>query len=253
MQIQYCSDLHFEFRSNRDYLKNHPVIPTGEILLLAGDITPFGEMNKHSDLISTLADQFEAVYWVPGNHEYYGSDITVKPIPLLEKVRSNFFLVNNQQVQYKNINLVFSTLWSKISPRNEWDIRQSLTDFHIIMAGQQKFSPVHFNSLHHDSLAFLGSVAKNGNTIVVTHHVPTLQHYPPAYKNSPLTEAFAVELFDFIETSGIAHWIYGHHHTNIPPFNIGSTQLLTNQLGYVDYNEHKLFQRDACILMNGVS
>ena len=250
MLIQYASDLHFEFRSNREYLKSHPIIPNGEILLLAGDITPFAEINKHKDAINTLSDHFEAVYWVPGNHEYYGSDITKKPTPLFEKIRSNVFLVNNQQIQYKGVNLVFSTLWSSISPHNELQVQQSVTDFHIILAGQEKFAPAHFNALHRESLAFLQSAAKTENTIVVTHHVPTLLNYPPTYKNSPLTEAFAVELIDFIEQSGIDHWVYGHHHTNTPPFKIGNTQLLTNQLGYVDYNEHKAFQHNVCIDIN---
>lgn len=248
MNIQYCSDLHFEFSANRNHLKDHPIIPTGEILLLAGDIMPFAEMKKYNDQINSLADQFTAIYWVPGNHEYYGYDIAQKPTPLFEKIRSNFFLVNNQQIQYKNVNLVFSTLWSKISPRNEWDVQQSVTDFSIISVGNEKLTPAYFSSLHADSLAFVAAAitaAPPGNTVVVTHHVPTLLNYPPKYKNNPLTDAFAVELFDFIEASGVSYWVYGHHHTNTPAFNIGRTQLLTNQLGYVQYNEHRLFRPDA--------
>jgi hypothetical protein len=59
--------------------------------------------------------------------------------------------------------------------------------------------------------------------------------------------AFGVELFDFIEQSGPAFWIYGHHHRNISPFMIGNTQLITNQLGYVQHNEHKGFDGTAII------
>ena len=35
--------------------------------------------------------------------------------------------------------------------------------------------------------------------------------------------------------------LYGHHHQNIPEFTIGKTKMLTNQLGYVGYGEHMLF------------
>jgi hypothetical protein len=55
------------------------------------------------------------------------------------------------------------------------------------------------------------------------------------------------ELFDLIEPSGISYWVYGHHHTNTPAFLIGNTELITNQLGYVQRNEHGLFETDRVI------
>lgn len=250
MRIQYCSDLHFEFSSNRTFLKDNPIIPTGEILLLAGDIMPLVELHRHKEAIDRLSSAFEAVYWVPGNHEYYHYNMAAKPTPLFEKIRTNFFLVNNTHVQYKHTHLVFSTLWSHIQPQHETIVQESVTDFSIISVGDKKLSAAHFNTLHRQSLAFLDntlSTLPSASTIIVTHHVPTLLNYPPAYKNSPLTEAFAVELQPFIEQCGAAYWLYGHHHRNTPPFTIGGTQLITNQLGYVSYNEHKTFQPTACI------
>ena len=83
--------------------------------------------------------------------------------------------------------------------------------------------------------------------VIVTHHVPTLHFYPEKYIGSDLNEAFAVELFDLIEEAKADFWIYGHHHCNVQPFKIGTTQLLTNQLGYVKQNEHKLFNHSAII------
>jgi hypothetical protein len=83
--------------------------------------------------------------------------------------------------------------------------------------------------------------------VVVTHHVPTLMSYPPVFKNSPLTEAFAVELFDLIMDTEPNYWIYGHHHVNVPDFKIGKTTLLTNQLGYVRHHEHGSFRRGAVV------
>lgn len=62
-----------------------------------------------------------------------------------------------------------------------------------------------------------------------------------------LNEAFAVELFPFIENSGIDYWVYGHHHSNIADFTIGKTTVMTNQLGYVEYGEHILFDNAKTI------
>lgn len=67
--------------------------------------------------------------------------------------------------------------------------------------------------------------------------VPTLQHYPAEYVNSPINNGFVTELSEFIEQSNIDYWIYGHHHRNPPEFKIVNTTLLTNQLGYAVHNE----------------
>ena len=105
-KIQYCSDLHLEFRENKSFLKEHPIEPEGEVLLLAGDILPFPLHSQSFSFIDWVGDNFKAVYWVPGNHEYYGFDAGEAAAPLFEKIRSNVFLVNNQVIPYKNINLI---------------------------------------------------------------------------------------------------------------------------------------------------
>src|SRR5882757_888227 len=121
MTIQYCSDLHLEFAENRKFLSRRPLDATGDILVLAGDIIPFGNMPNAHDFINFTSDHFSAVYWVPGNHEYYGCDIAEKPTPLFEKIRDNFYLVNNQAIVCGNVKILCTTLWSMISPQNEWD------------------------------------------------------------------------------------------------------------------------------------
>ncbi|MEO7308801.1 MAG: metallophosphoesterase [Chitinophagaceae bacterium] len=249
-RIQYCSDLHLEFPENKKFLKQFPIEPIGEILLLAGDIVPFAIMDKHKDFFDYISDHFETTYWIPGNHEYYYFDAAKKCGTFNEKIRSNIFLVNNTAVQCGNTNLIFSTLWSKINPAHGWLIEKSMSDFQVIKYNGYRFFSDQFNKLHDDSMLFLQQQLQRvtaGNTIVVTHHVPTFLHYPPQYKGDLLNEAFAVELFDTIETSVIDYWIYGHHHCNTPGFKIGNTTLLTNQLGYVQKNEHQLFKPNAII------
>lgn len=244
MTIQYASDLHLEFSQNRDFVKTNPIEPKGDILLLAGDIVPFAVMHKHTDFFNYVSDHFQHAYWVPGNHEYYNSDLADRCGTLHEKIKDNVSLVNNTSVIHDDMQFVFSTLWSKIGPLYAWQIEQGMSDFHVIRYKGKLFSAEQFNQLHEESISFVQKALEAKQTsknIVVSHHIPTFQNYPEQYKGSVLSDAFAVELFDLIESDGPDYWIYGHHHSNVPDFEIGKTKLLTNQLGYVKYGEHGLF------------
>lgn len=245
MKIQYCSDLHLEFPANKKYLKANPIKPEGEILLLAGDIIPFQEIQKENDFFNFLSNSFDHTYWIPGNHEYYRSDLTQRTGTFHEKIRNNVSLLNNTAIEHNGVRLLFSTLWSKINPALEFVIQKSMADFRLIKSNEKKITVDEYDQLHEDCRAFLAKELSNEtdeNTIVVTHHRPTFFNYPEKYKYSELNTAFATELFDLIEPSNVDYWIFGHSHEVVPDFKIGKTTLTTNQLGYVEYGEHLAFQ-----------
>lgn len=181
MTIQYCSDLHLELPDNTKWLKANPLVPSADVLLLAGDIIPFVEMEQCANFFSYLSDHFQATYWLPGNHEYYGGDITQRSGSFRESIRSNVYLLNNQVEQLEGVTLIFSTLWSHISPAAEWDIARAVTDFRSITQDGERFRPLHCNRLHRECRQFMEhavAAAAGSKILMVTHHVPTLMHYP---------------------------------------------------------------------------
>lgn len=72
MRVQYASDLHLEFGENSRWLKEHPLIPSADILVLAGDIGYLGDDNYISHPFwNRVSEDFNQVIVVPGNHELY--------------------------------------------------------------------------------------------------------------------------------------------------------------------------------------
>ncbi len=252
MKIQYCSDLHLEFIANSRFLKANPLKVAAPVLIIAGDLVPFGELEKHTDFLSWVSDNFEQTYWTPGNHEYYNYDASLRSGSVNEAILPNLHLVNNQAITIGGARVLFTSLWSAISPLSEMEIKHSLNDFHVISYGDERFTPIEYNAFHAESVKFLeeaSSAATGLKTIIVTHHVPTLQNYPAEYRYSSINEAFCVSMDEFILRTQPDYWIYGHHHRNTPDFNIGKTQLLTNQLGYVAHNEQGDFVADKVITL----
>ncbi len=244
MTFQYCSDLHLEFDRNRKWINKYPLAIKGDILLLGGDIMLFAQLEQHNDFLDYIAINYKVTYWIPGNHEYYYSDIISRSDTLHEAVRENVYLVNNSCIKLGDTDLICSTLWSHISPANEWQITRAMSDFKAIKNKEKMLSVAEYNKLHIQAKQSVDRSIKNSTAkykIVLTHHVPTLLNYPEKYKGDVLNEAFASEMHDFIERSEVDYWLYGHTHCNTPDFTIGKTRMLTNQLGYVQYGENRHF------------
>ena len=129
IKIQYCSDLHLEFKDNTLFMAANPIIPTGEILILAGDIIPFRSIERANLFLDFIRKNFEKAYWIPGNHEYYAGDIRNREFSFLEAIRPNVFLVNKQSVLVSDIKIIFSTCCSYIRPEKVFNVKRSVADF----------------------------------------------------------------------------------------------------------------------------
>lgn len=252
MTIQYASDLHLEFGENSKWLKDNPLIPSADILVLAGNIGYFGDANyKTHPFWDWASANYKRVIVVPGNHELYKFfDINELQEAWTLDIRHNVRAYYNSVIALdEETDLIVSTLWAKIPPSEEYLTEHCVSDFKRIRNGEHRLSSQRFNDEHERCRRFIEkSVAdsKAKNIIVATHHVPSFELMADEFKSSSINGAFTVELGNYIANSRINYWIYGHSHRNIDKC-IGNTKCVSNQLGYVFQNEHQAFRRDAAI------
>lgn len=251
MKVHYCSDLHLEFPENRKWLTNHPLISSGEILIIAGDTHYLGSDFEKLDFFKWVSDNYEQAYVIPGNHEYYGGyDLALHRKPFKMELQPNVFFLNNKAVEIDGTAFIFSTLWSHIFSENTASVSAYINDFHKIRMGDKTLTIDDFNQLHAEAFDFISTSIYDheGKIIVVTHHLPTPLCNSPEFKDSAINDAFVVDKTDFITNSNIDYWIYGHVHRNVGNgIKLGGTTMLSNQLGYVHMNENHDFSRDSFI------
>lgn len=251
MKIQYWSDLHLELKKNAEYIMQRRIDVVGDILILAGDITYWDDKQFAYPFFDKISEKFNKVFMIPGNHEFYnGFDISILECPVKINIRDNVYLVNNISESIDGVDILFTTLWSKIMPQNAVFIERNVNDFHLIKYKGETMTYKDFNQLYSQSYHFLDNAIKNSfskKRIVVTHHCPTQMANAIEYRDSKLNNAFVIELDDFIYHSPVDYWIFGHTHRNVPMININGTKIVTNQLGYIDLLEHKNFDIKAFI------
>ncbi|MCP3929377.1 MAG: metallophosphoesterase, partial [Bacteroidetes bacterium] len=177
MTIQYCSDLHLEFQSNWNWLQENPLLPKGDILIIAGDTYYLGDTFSKHPFFEQVSKRFEQVFLIPGNHEFYGGfDANICTIKDYEiRIKENVHLVNNTSRVVDGVRFLFTTLWSKIEKEIALILR-SLNDFRLINYDGHKLTIQQYNALFQYSWGWLKdelSTDSNEPTIVVTHHLPS--------------------------------------------------------------------------------
>jgi len=246
MKIQYASDLHLEFHENSRWLKEHPLIPVGDILILAGDIGYLGdEMYSRHPFWDWCSENFKQTIVVPGNHELYkNSDINELHEGWKLVIRPNVKAVYNMVIHLdEDTDLIASTLWAHIHPYEAYFTEHGVTDFRRIRNGKYKLSWERFNDEHDKCVRFIKNsieVSRAATKIVATHHVPSFDLMSEEFKGSRINGAFTTDLNKMLELLPIDYWIYGHSHRNIDKV-VGGTKCVSNQCGYVFACENDSF------------
>ena len=251
MKIHILSDLHTEFA------EFSPPGTDADVVILAGDI------GVGLGGIDWAAKQFpkRPVIYVPGNHEYYGHDISLID-EIVERSPPNIYVLNNEKVVVDGVRFIGSTLWTDFNLYGKgqaWFARQrakqATRDFTAIKHRGLRFTPENSVDLHAMSRSWIETeLADNfdGPTVVVTHHLPAMLSIAKQFANDPLNPAFASKLEDVVKKYHPELWIHGH--THVPcDYTLFDTRILCNPRGYPGEVSRTGFRADLVVPVPSVN
>ena len=242
MKVHVLSDLHLEHGDFR-----MPEVDA-EILVLAGDISVGVDTITY---LNSISSQYKAIFYVPGNHEYYRNNMEELDKRLMSEAVDNVFNVSRGgSASYVdddgNVYQFFGkTLWTDMKlfegVHNQDMVDQvcfnALSDFHYIQVSKnEKMSVQAFKQLHSEQLyslfmQLMYNMDKKRKNIVITHHMPSSRSVQERYEKDILSAVFASDLDKFIEDFQPDYWICGHTH-DAHRYNTGKTEVICNPRGY---------------------
>ena len=227
LKLQIASDIHREFGHN-------PPVPNigADVLVLAGDIG-YAEDSTIEWIRDELAGRYEAILYVPGNHEFYGLDYHRANAHMEEMVMyGEYEWMNNKSVEVGGQRFVGTPLWANFchEARSMLQAGAAINDFHKIRYNGDVLTPADMLDLHDEAKAFLEKEVRPGD-VVITHWPPTLEAAHPAYPMDGIAKYFSADIPEVIKATKPTLWICGHTHHNVNSM-LGETRILSNQGGY---------------------
>jgi predicted phosphodiesterase len=265
MRFLIYSDLHLETGDFSDI----PPENIYDAVILAGDIHDKGSKSDKYPHLEWIKRHFTSkgkpVYYIFGNHEYYGGSIPV----VLNKVKelaSKDGLIHvlekethliNTGVEGEEIVIAGTTLWTDFnlfgnSVMAKFLALGGMMDYQYIRRGKAygKLLPEHISEEHGRSRFFLGEVLHNAKpkqkVIIVTHHAPSSKSVPEFFKSDPLTPCYASNLDHFFESQNLKLWVHGHTHNSFDYYQ-GEARIVCNPRGYYGGGENRQFTRSKII------
>lgn len=253
VKIHVISDVHVEFgRLNK-------TLPTGDVLVMAGDIVPVRYLNPHMTdarsrairkaaeaLFTEARANFKHVLYLTGNHEHYNDNISFSSSIIREALPGITLLDNTAVHLDDNTVLVGGTLWTDMNKgRDAKAVAYGMNDFRFIdIWDRDQDQPRRFTTddaiaMHKRTRAFIGKTARANQSktvIVATHHAPSIQGVDVhRYGRSDINAGYYTDMETFIgRYPNIRAWIHGHTHIQ-KEYRIHQCKVISNARGYIGH------------------
>ncbi len=247
MKIHILSDLHTELTAFA------PPATDADVVVLAGDIGggPGGVdwAAQHARPSGVFFGK-EIVY-VAGNHEYYGQSWKSLPGVLRDREREiglpTLHLLDCDEAIIGDVRFLGCELWTdfQLFGSDQHAMAEqmaacvmSLNDFNRIRNdGHGKLRPGAVRERHLRHRSWLASRLREPaagrwrKTVVVTHHLPSMQSVEGRWRLDLASAGFASNLDDLVAlVDGV--WIHGHTHASFD-YSIADCRVVCNPRGYV--------------------
>ena len=235
------SDLHLEFFPLEEISRLGKLIKTIETdnLCLCGDICSWGvdHLDKLFMFLDEILPHFPKVYYIPGNHEYYGcrwkSDYVEEVCSQLTSYASNLEFAEEPGLRFNGSDkILLSTLWYPSIPET-FLYTSHLNDFSMIRG----FDPNKANEIYEKTR----SLMSHNPNIWILHHLPAKQSIDERYKSDPLNCYFLGNLEEEMNRIQPDLVLHGHTHFSFD-YLYNQTRVLCNPYGYFNYQTNSEFQ-----------
>lgn len=235
IRLAVFSDLHLEFEPWRP-----PADLAVDAVILAGDIDQGDRgLRWAEDNFPTLP-----VFYVAGNHEFYGQDWEDLPVELIRASQGSHvhFLENRAFsliIKGQPLCILGATLWTGFDlaedPQHAKDVApQLMNDYTHIHKGDWSLTSEAVLKRHESSVAWiaheLSHIPADFTRVVVTHHAPLPRSIPEERKSH--AAYYGSDLAALIDHHQPDLWIHGHIHACVDYWQ-GSTRIICNPRGYL--------------------
>ena len=253
MKLNILSDLHL---SQGDLA--HPA-NDADAVILAGDVA------RPAQAIAWASALRKPVLYVPGNHEFYGSDLAATLADLKRRAAGTCVRVlDDEEVVLAGVRFLGTTLWTDFglggADAREAAMREAavrIRDFSRIRidADGPPFTPaasIERFACHAAWLEARLAEHHDGPTVVITHHAPSRRSVHPRFADSPLNACFASDAEHLLDGERVMLWIHGHTHDSFD-YALNGTRVVCNPRGYAKdgVNENPRFDSGLIVKVKG--
>lgn len=267
MIVEYYSDIHFEFRRDK-----HPWEPdnlqfedkSDRVLVLAGDIGAESDIQLCVKFYSMF---YGAVIFVPGNHEYYGTEFNSQREKYLHMFDGidNIHVLEKSGVMLDDVLFLGGTLWTDFHGD-----KQACMDPYLYMRRLADFRAIKFNDLergfprllwpedmvreYQETVRYFNQTLQASSSLARKKVV--ISHFPPSQdcrdkSKYPFVDDIGKYFYPNVpeKVVGMAdYWIYGHSHDDIRLEKEGC-KIVSNQIGYPNERGNINYKKDNFLIL----
>ena len=231
--------------------------------------------NRYHMFFQKCSEEFKHVIYIAGNHEHYHGDFAMSIPRIREKLAylPNIHFLDKEFIAFDDVTFIGGTLWTdmnKEDPNTLYSIKRHMNDYQIIKNSNKvvnykspiyeikedgstdytkilsyhrqtraaTFCPEDSVEDHKAMLKFIDETTTDVEKkfVVVGHHSPSKLSTKPQYEDDVIVNgAYSSDLSEFIlDHPQIKVWTHGHTHHKFD-YMLGSTRIICNPRGYIDY------------------